>query len=237
MEIAGGTSVGRVRKNNEDTFAFSTEIGLALVADGMGGAACGEVASAMTVDEIVTYLKKNEDPGREAELLEAAIAAANSRVWTQAHSGADCGGMGSTVVLALWRDERMWIANVGDSRAYLFRDGRLEQLSYDQNFANELRATLGLNDHQISQYPQRNALTMAIGTKQNVRGRFRQIELQAGDRILLCSDGLSGPLKDMILARILGSEPALQGAVDKLIDLANQAGGPDNITAVLLAYS
>lgn len=236
MELAGATHVGKVRRNNEDAYAVYPELNLALVADGMGGAACGEIASAMTVDEVVRHLRvpPGDIPGDQ--WLNRAIQAANTKVWQAAHSGADCGGMGSTLVLAWWRDNSVWVANVGDSRAYRYRNGQLSQLSYDQNVANELRVSLGLTDAQISQYPYRNALTMAIGTAEKVVARMVQERLQDGDIMLLCSDGLTGPVKDEGISGVLGKGGTLEDAVQELIDDANSSGGPDNITAILLRY-
>lgn len=236
MELAGATHVGKVRRNNEDSYALYPELNLALVADGMGGAACGEIASAMTVDEVVRYLRipPGDMPGDQ--WLNRAIQSANSKVWQAAHSGADCSGMGSTLVLAHWHDNLVWVANVGDSRAYRFRNGQLSQLSFDQNVANELRVSLGLTDAQISQYPYRNALTMAIGTAEKVVARMVQERLQDSDIMLLCSDGLSGPVNDEHIAGVLSNAGTLQEAVQDLIEDAIRAGGPDNVTVVLLRY-
>jgi protein phosphatase len=235
MELAGATHIGKIRRNNEDAFALRPELNLAVVADGMGGAACGEIASAMTVEEVVRYLE-NPPPVPAADRVQEAIRAANDRVWQAARARAGCSGMGSTVVLAYWQDHHLWVANVGDSRAYRYRHNQLTQLSFDQNVANELRVSLGLTEAQIGQYPYRNALTMAIGAAEKVVARLAEDTLQHGDIILLCSDGLSGPLTDAHLAQVLGSPASLNDMVKRLIDDANSAGGPDNITAVLLRF-
>jgi len=145
--------------------------------------------------------------------------------------------MGSTVVLAIWCPGKMVIANVGDSRAYLYRANELRQLSYDQNFANELRTQLGLSEERVRSLPNGNVLTMAIGTFEHVLIRTHVQEIQAGDQILICSDGLYGPVNHDTIARILGEPGDLREKVERLIASANEQGGPDNVTAVLLECS
>jgi protein phosphatase len=236
IDLWGVTHVGRVRKNNEDAYALEPELSLALVADGMGGAACGEVASAITVETIVAYVRQPPEDGLSEEtVLKEAVRLANRKVWEAAQQRSDCNGMGSTVVIASWRRGRLWIANVGDSRAYLWRAGQLRQLSYDQNLANELRVNLGLTEEQISQYPHRNVLTMAIGTTPDVLVRTQEEEIAPGDLVLLCSDGLYGPAGDNKIVEILaagGGELAAMG--EQMIQAALSGGGPDNVTVVLL---
>ena len=233
IELAGSTNIGRVRRNNEDVFKLFPHLRVALVADGMGGAACGEVAAGMTADCIRQFLENAPDMDIP-ELLLGAIRFANQKVW-QAAQSSECEGMGTTVVLAHWEGNRVWIANVGDSRAYLYRNGQLTQLSYDQNLANELRNSLGLSEHQISNYPQRHALTMAIGTRADVQPRLHDFVAEPGDLVLLCSDGLSNPGGDELITGILAqAEPNMDAIVERLVAAANEAGGPDNITAVLL---
>jgi protein phosphatase len=233
--LYGITHVGRVRKNNEDTFALAPELSLAIVADGMGGAACGEVASAITVDTIVEYVRNPAEPElSEDQLLKEAVRLANQKVFDTAQDRQDCSGMGSTVVLASWRDARLWIANVGDSRAYLLRDGEMRQLSYDQNLANELRMNLHLSEEEISRYPHRNVLTMAIGTAREVLVRIHQERLEPRDLVLLCSDGLYGPAPEEKIKETISQDSDLGVMAAKLIELALAGGGPDNITVVLI---
>jgi PPM family protein phosphatase len=168
---AGRTHVGRVRKKNEDVYEIRASAGVALVADGMGGAACGEIASGMAAKTVCDYVETT--PGlTPEELLVGAINAANACVWQASQGPGACDGMGTTLVIAYWRNGIVWLANVGDSRGYVLRDGVLEQLSYDQNLANDLRESLKLTDEQIASYPQRHALTMAVGTRADVRCRM-----------------------------------------------------------------
>ena len=149
----------------------------------------------------------------------------------------ECDGMGSTIVMALWRLPEVVIANVGDSRAYLYRLGELRQLSYDQNFANELRTRLGLSEDRVRTMPNRHVLTMAVGPFEHVLVRTHVERLEAGDRVLLCSDGLHGPVDHATISRLVGAYRQLSHSVEALIDCALQNGGPDNVTAVLLEYT
>jgi protein phosphatase len=237
VELAGATDVGRSRQNNEDNFAILPELCVAIVADGMGGAACGEVASHMTVDTVRHFLMAPPLDMPVEDLLREAIGKANDLVWRSAQTGFECNGMGSTLVMALWQGDRIYVGNVGDSRAYLFRKGQLSQLSYDQNLANELRNSLGLSEEQISQYPSRNALTMAIGAAERVQARIYAGAMEDGDLILLCSDGLYNPVGDDGIRALLDAGGDLSALVTRLIQYANENGGPDNVTAVILRYS
>src|SRR5262249_4464615 len=156
----------------------------AILADGMGGENCGEVGSALTVEAITKYLKDPEPDLTLEELAKEAIRSANRLVLQTAAEREECDGMGSTVVLVLWRPPEMVIPNVGDSCAYLCRSHELKQLSYDQNFANELRHQLGLSEERVRNMPNRNVLTMAVGTYEHVLIRIHSLQLQPGDRIL-----------------------------------------------------
>jgi protein phosphatase len=236
IRLAGATHPGRRRDNNEDAFHIDESLCVAILADGMGGQNCGEVGSEITVRVAMEYLKHPEDGLSLEEAAMEAIRAANREVIEEARRRTECDGMGSTIVMALWRLPELVIANVGDSRAYLFRDGELRQLSYDQNFANELRTKLGLSEDRVRTMPNRNVLTMAVGTFEHVLVRTHIEQVRPGDRILLCSDGLHGPVADDIIAGIIGDSISVQEKVDTLIVIANENGGPDNVTAVLLEF-
>jgi PPM family protein phosphatase len=232
----GATHAGHRRANNEDAFALLPELHAAILADGMGGANCGEVGSAITVRAVSDYLAAPEPGLTPAEIAMEAIRHANREVLAAAKLRTECDGMGSTIVLALWTLPEMVLANVGDSRAYLLRAAELRQLSYDQNFANELRTQLGLSEERVRAMPNSHVLTMAVGTFEHILVRTHIQRLEPGDRILLCSDGLYGPVNDMTITDILNRGGSLQAQADRLIDCANQNGGPDNVTAVLLEY-
>jgi serine/threonine protein phosphatase PrpC len=232
---AGRTDVGLVRPNNEDRFLIADDLGLALVADGMGGAACGEVAAQMTIECIAEILGQ-PSPNGPVSALEAAITEANRRVWHHAKQTHECNGMGTTIVAACWRGDRLAIANVGDSRAYLLRQEQLTQLSYDQSLVNELRHNLGLSDEQIKRYANRNVLTQAIGTAENVAIRTNELDFGPGDVVMLCSDGLHGIVPDEEILDILTQPVVLELQLTRLIDAAKRAGGNDNITIAVIRY-
>jgi protein phosphatase len=236
MRMAGATHPGRRRENNEDAFHIDELLCAAILADGMGGQNCGEVGSEITVRVVLEYLHHPEAELSLEETAKESIRAANREVIAEARRRSECDGMGSTIVMALWRPPEIVIANVGDSRAYLLRDGVLRQLSYDQNFANELRTKLGLSEDRVRTMPNRHVLTMAVGTFEHVLVRTCIEQVHPGDRILLCSDGLHGPVGESAIRAIIADSMALQDKVEKLIHTANQNGGPDNITAVLLEF-
>ena len=233
--VAGRTDVGLVRTNNEDRFLIAEDLGLALVADGMGGAACGEVAAQMTADCVAEMLRVPSG-GVAIAALEAAITEANRRVWLHARNTHECNGMGTTIVAACWRGSRLAIANVGDSRAYLLRHGELTQLSYDQSLVNELRHNLGLTDEQIKRYANRNVLTQAIGTAENVAIRTNEIDFVPLDVVLLCSDGLHGIVDDEAILEILMQPEAMDLQITRLIDAAKRAGANDNVTITIIRH-
>jgi len=236
LDTWGISDTGLVRQNNEDCWLIDPVLGLAIVADGMGGASCGEVAAALAIETVVEYLRAPQAAGSPEELLEQAVHEANRRVLERAQSQEGCQGMGSTIVAALWRLPRVIIANVGDSRAYLCRGGRLTQLSYDQTLVNELRVKFGLSAEEVSHFPHKNVLTMAVGTTPEITVRTRIESLLPGDQILLCSDGLSGPVPEAEITAILAGADPLPIKAERLVDAAKAHGAPDNVTAVLLRY-
>ncbi len=236
LDTWGISDTGLVRQNNEDCWLIDPALGLAIVADGMGGASCGEVAAALAIETVVEYLRAPRMPGAPEELLEQAVHEANRRVLEHARSQEGCQGMGSTIVAALWRLPRVIIANVGDSRAYLCRGGLLTQLSYDQTLVNELRVKFGLSAEEVSHFPHKNVLTMAVGTTPEITVRTRIESLLPGDQILLCSDGLSGPVPEEEITAILSGADPLPIKAERLVDAAKAHGAPDNVTAVLLRY-
>ena len=232
----GATHPGLRRGNNEDAFAILPNLSAAILADGMGGHNCGEVGSAITIRASSDYLAAPEAGLTPAETAMEAIRTANREVIAAAKLRTECDGMGSTIVLAIWTLPEIVLANVGDSRAYLFRGGALRQLTYDQNFGNELRHQLGFSEERLLTVPNRKILTMAVGTFENILVRTHVETLEPGDRILICSDGLYGPVDDATTIEILNRGGTLQAQVETLIACANQRGGPDNVTAVLLEY-
>ena len=236
MFCYGATDAGLHRGNNEDAFLIEENLQAAILADGMGGQNCGEVGSAITIQAVAEYLSRPEEGLTTEEAAKEAIREANRRVIATALERRECDGMGSTIVMALWQLPEIVIANVGDSRAYLYRAKELRQLSYDQNFANELRTKLGFTEDRVRIMPNRNVLTMAVGSFEHVLVRTHVERLRVGDRILLCSDGLYNPVDHATITRIIGEASSLKQKVERLIARALENGGPDNITAVVLEY-
>jgi protein phosphatase len=236
MLAFGGTHPGRKRENNEDAFRIDDRLSAAILADGMGGEECGEVGSEITVRAVSEYLAAPEPGLNREEVVKEAIRSANRQVMAAAKARTECDGMGSTIVMASWNGPDVIIANVGDSRAYLYRGGDLRQLSYDQNFANELRTKLGFSEERLLAMPNRHVLTMAVGPFEHILVRTHIQRLEPGDRLLLCSDGLHGPVDHATMARLVGAYEGLADVVEALIACALDNGGPDNITAVLLEY-
>lgn len=236
VKVFGRSDQGRRRRNNEDSWFVDESLHVAVVADGMGGQACGEVASVLTVNTIEEIVSAASGDISPLELLKAAVRLANHRVISEAQFRPSCAGMGSTVVAVRWDGDDLAIASVGDSRAYLFRGGALTQLTYDQNLGNELRDSMGWSEEQVSHFPQRHVLTAAIGANAEVLIRDCSLKMVHRDWILMCSDGLYGPVGDPRISQVLAAAANPEEAVNSLIDAANQAGGPDNITVVLLEY-
>jgi serine/threonine protein phosphatase PrpC len=230
-----GTDVGRARSGNEDSY-FCGRTVLA-VADGLGGHQGGEVASAAAVEPLAALDGREfADPAEAAEELTAAIREANAAILDRAAGDPGLWGMGTTVTAAALAGERhLQLAHVGDSRAYLLRDGSLEQLTTDHTVVAELVRRGRLTPAQAAIHPERSILTRAVGLDPRIPvDTPNPLELQDGDQVLLCSDGLTEPVDDDQIAQLLSAEPDGNAACQALIDAANAAGGPDNITVVLL---
>jgi protein phosphatase len=218
------TDIGLHRTTNED--AYVAEPPLFAVCDGMGGASAGEVASRIAAGTLVS-----ESAG-DGDLL-AAARAANTAVFAQANERIDQTGMGTTLTALRLEGERGHIVHIGDSRAYLLRDGELRQLTDDHSLVGELLREGRITADEAATHPHRSVLSRALGTEPSARIDESDVELQAGDSLLLCSDGLSGVVDETRIRELLGRrDPA--DAARKLVAAARKAGGPDNITAVLL---
>jgi PPM family protein phosphatase len=227
-ESAQRTDTGRERRTNEDN-AFA-QPPLFLVADGMGGARAGEVASGIVVKTFEQGLPDGSDPeaGLTALTLEA-----NDSIHQNATADAERAGMGTTVTAAYVGDGEVSFAHVGDSRAYLFRDGRLEQLTNDHSLVGELVRRGKLTEQQAEEHPQRSVITRALGPEASVQvDRFSQ-PARPGDVFLLCSDGLTSMVPLPAIEEILGETDSLEDAASRLVEAANENGGRDNITVVL----
>lgn len=242
----GLTDIGRRRTSNEDAFLLDDELGLYVVADGMGGHAAGEVASREAVDTVMGMVRRGyatverfESEGASEEstravqrLLESAVQAATYMVFAIAENDPEQKGMGTTVSALLLTASHAVLAQVGDSRIYLLREGNVYQLTEDHTLvAWQVKQGI-ISEAEAALSPHKNVITRAVGSRDYVQVDTQTIEIGEGDRFLLCSDGLHGYLNDEEIAPIL--ELGAQAAVARLIDLANSRGGRDNITAVVV---
>jgi protein phosphatase len=226
-----------VRPQNEDAYAILPDLGLLIVADGMGGREAGEIASWMAVSSVSDAIAEARmTPCSPSALLAAEIQKASGHIFAAAQQDPVTSGMGTTIVAALSVGSRVTIAHVGDSRAYLLRGRHIEQLTEDHTVANYCRR-VGIN---LTGRPEIEAhahsLTRALGTDEHVDVDVRMFEPLAGDVLLLCSDGLTCTLDDRMIASIVAGSCALDAAAKQLVACANDCGGPDNITVVLARW-
>jgi serine/threonine protein phosphatase PrpC len=227
-ETALRTDTGRQRRDNEDN-AFA-RAPVFVVADGMGGAQAGEVASKIATE---TFEQGLPDSGSPEERLAERVREANHQIYELSRSDRERAGMGTTLTAAYVDDASVAIAHVGDSRAYLFRDGTLERLTQDHSLVEELVRQGKLTPEQAAGHPQRSIITRALGPEASVEVDTWTYPVRGGDILLLCSDGLTTMISEERVAGILGEAASLDGTAEALIDAANEAGGRDNITVVL----
>jgi serine/threonine protein phosphatase PrpC/CRP-like cAMP-binding protein len=251
IDFAALTDVGRKREHNEDNFLVDKKLSLFIVCDGMGGHAAGEVASAVAVRTVHDEVKREKEllddytAGKKGadlvtkrdilNMLEFAVNRASSRIHAEALKDEKKRGMGTTIVGILFVGNQAFIVHVGDSRVYLLRDGVLEQVTEDHNVYNELLKRKKMTREQIEKLAPKNAITRAVGVYEHCEPDSLVVDVVAGDRFLLCTDGLSQYYEDDLtgLGATIG-EPDANAAVKKLIDTANERGGSDNITVLLM---
>jgi protein phosphatase len=231
------SDVGRVRSRNEDfcgEFSNSSGYRLLVVADGMGGHRAGATASHVAVDAIGEVFEAFD--GEPESMLARALETANQRVYQMATENEELRGMGTTAVALLFGpDGGSWVAHVGDSRAYRYRDARLEPLTRDHSVVAELERRGLITSDEAAAHPRRNEILRCVGVHPEVEVEISEIELEVGDRFLLCSDGLSGLVDDSEIASILDANPAPEAA-QLLVDNANERGGHDNVTVQIADY-
>ena len=240
LEFFSITDTGRARRNNEDAVALDEPGGVAVLADGMGGYNAGEVASQMASvrvrDELGQRLKALGHDATDLEIKSAmfdAVEAANHEVYNAALTTAEYAGMGTTLVVAIFRNERLWLGHIGDSRAYRFRAGHLEQLTRDHSLLQEQIDAGLITAEQAAYSMHKNLVTRAVGVDDLVELEIHDHPVEPGDLLLLCSDGLSDMLTDDQIAQLLRSNDSLEAAGAMLIQAANTAGGRDNIAVIL----
>lgn len=241
----GCTDLGRTRPINEDGYYISDysreyDTMYAIVADGMGGHRAGEIASALAIEEICAHINRGFCVGMSVpelkELLVASVKQANRSIYEKSQSEKDCQGMGTTGTVCFVTGERVFVAHVGDSRAYLLRGERLHQVTTDHSLVNELLMSGQITAEEAVHHPHKNVITRALGTDSGVEIDLYEFKIQPGDLLLLCSDGLSNMLSDSDLACLMaeGREKPMEELAKTLVSAANEKGGLDNVTAVLL---
>ncbi|MGE6631354.1 Stp1/IreP family PP2C-type Ser/Thr phosphatase [Bacillus sp. NPDC077027] len=244
IRAAFQTDTGKVRQHNEDNagiFEAKEDTLLAVVADGMGGHLAGDVASKMAVSSLKEYWEEetmipNKPADKETWLI-SKIGDINQQVYEHARTNEECQGMGTTIVCALVNLQTVTIAHIGDSRCYLMREGALTQLTEDHSLVNELVKTGEISKADAEYHPRKNVLTKALGTDHLVQIDAHTFEVDPEDQLLLCSDGLSNKVEQEKIIDILKQMTAPSEKVTELIQTANDNGGEDNITAVLLEIS
>jgi protein phosphatase len=249
IEVFGLTDVGKKRKHNEDALAFDKEDGLFVVADGMGGHAAGEVAAKITVETIGEFIaatrqkeeatwpfKYNHELNFNSNRLAVAIEKANERVMSAVAAQPWLKGMGTTVVAGLLNEKILSLAHVGDSRAYLYRQGELTLLTDDHSWVQEQVSAGILTEEEAKTHPLKNVVTRALGGGPSVSPDLREMEFSKGDAFLFCSDGLTTMLSDEEIRDSVSAsqDKGPQALCEALVDLANEKGGVDNITVVFV---
>lgn len=224
------TNIGKVRKMNQDAYIFLPEYNLLAVADGLGGHLAGDVASKKAIQILEEYVC--EHPGIPEEILYEAFTEANRRIFKKAAEDDMLNGMGTTLTVAMIDQHRLIIAHVGDSRAYLLQEGEFHQLTKDHSLVGELVRSGNLTKEEADVHPQKNMLMRALGMEDKIDVEIRVLEIEKGSKILLTTDGMTNMLSQNELSDVLTTEKP-EEALDKLVAIAMDRGGRDNITAVL----
>lgn len=237
LRAAACTDVGLRRRANEDCYALAPDLGLYLVADGMGGHKAGQVASQLATEAALQAVQSLQGAAVTlAELLHHAVACANREILRTAEAKPELAGMGTTLVAVLAVDDRLGLAHVGDSRAYIVRDGKIRVLTDDHSVVAELIRRREITENDARGHPHRHVLTRALGVRPSTEPDLAELKPEVGDTFVLCSDGLTTHLRDDEIASAVTSCVDLQDACEALIAHANRRGGVDNITVVLLRY-
>jgi len=248
ISSAAASHPGLRRDENEDAYAVRDDLALYLVADGMGGHAAGEVAARIAVDTIETFVRDTHDAdvnrtwpfpydpalSLEGNRLKAAFQLANRRLGTAVDANETLRGMATTAAAVLFGTGRPSVAHVGDSRVYLLRDGNLRQVTEDHSWVSEQVRAGAISEADARRHPWRNVVTRALSGAEDLQVDVAEIDVRSRDRLLLCSDGLHGVVPPERLSTLVGRQAPLAEICQSLIEAANEAGGPDNITVALL---
>ena len=241
IEIHAAVDPGRARSNNEDSVAVDTDVSLAVLADGMGGYNAGEVASSMAtsfiLSELGRWLTEASAQATDQEVrraMDICVDNANRAIFNAANSNPQYAGMGTTLVVAVFRQSQLLVGHVGDSRAYRLRAGRLVQITRDHSLLQEQIDAGLITPEQAAFSANKNLVTRAVGVEDTVQLETHQHEVMPGDLYLLCSDGLSDMLADESISQVLQAHESLESGCKALIEAANDAGGKDNISVILV---
>jgi protein phosphatase len=242
LNIGKCTLLGNYRENNEDAIEVKQfpDMSVCIVADGMGGQAYGEIASKRAIEVVPRELRKNLQPAADPETTKAvvkqAVVQANEEIVTMGALDREMKNMGTTIVMALWRrGNELYISNLGDSRAYMIRDGKMEQLSVDHSLAQALVENKTITPEEAKEHRFRNVLWKYLGSKEVGEGpEVKVIPVQPGDKFVLCSDGLSGPVGDAQILQYVAEHPDVQQCADGLGQLALDQGSRDNVSCIVI---
>ncbi len=241
MHAVGLTDVGRVRSINQDSFHLIKDKNISIVADGMGGHAAGDQASKIAVKTITEILDGYDFQAEDGEsgmsieeLVRYALQEANEQILLASLSNQHLQGMGTTAIVAVESQGKLYLGHVGDSRTYLVRNQKISQITEDHSVVQQLVKAGAISEAEAEVHPYKNVITRCLGMQANVEPDTLEMVLEPGDRILMCSDGLSNMVSDSTMEQLINDSESPEETCQKLIDLANENGGTDNITAVLL---
>ena len=241
IDTAGRSDIGKVRTTNQDAYHIgniSSNVAWSVVCDGMGGANAGNMASLVAVGAISANMDRNYNPEKPDSsihsLITTAVINANALVYQKSKQTPDLAGMGTTVVLTVIKNDRAYIAHAGDSRAYHISKSQIRQITKDHTMVQYLIETGELTPEEAKDHPKKHLITRAVGVDENIMVDYNEADLEKGDRVLICSDGLSNLVNEEEIAAIVKKNNTPTDAVDKLIELANERGGNDNITVVIM---
>lgn len=239
MRVAAISDIGKVREINEDNYCvYEKDITLYMVADGMGGHKSGEIASFIAInaikEHILKYLKDESEEQSVKGIIFQAFNKANQEIYNKSNEDIDCEGMGTTITMALLIQDKLYIGHVGDSRGYLLKNGVLEQITQDHSLVAELVRNGSITEGEAMRHPQKNIITRSLGTDKDIKVDIFTLDFQRKDTLILCTDGLTNFVDRYELQKVLLEMKNPAEGCDTLVSLANQRGGYDNITVVII---
>lgn len=238
LKVSAISDVGKVRDINEDNYCVINNVfTLLVVADGMGGHNAGEIASAISIDKIKRHIMKYitldmEDESIKGIIFEA-FNRANKEIFERANANMSCDGMGTTTTLALYINSQLFVGHIGDSRAYIIRNGTIEQITEDHSLVAELVRNGSITETEAMRHPQKNVITKALGTNKNIKADVFKMNTEPKDILVLCTDGLSNFIQSVEIEKVVSESNSIEEACERLVLMANKRGGYDNITVLI----